>query len=458
MSTLTPLRPVEQAAPEPEALIEEARARQRRRQARLGWTAVAAVCLTALAGVAAISTTRRTTSGDGPFTAAAGTRCPAAALGEVAFLRGGRLELLDLSTCRTKVLVASHAGEPVSFSPDGRFVAFGGGYVSTAGGAVHRVDGTPWWSPQGLRILTTVGANGLGVRTPGGPTRVLLPSGWGVHTTALSADGRTLAVSRSTYRIYTQPPPYHQEIWLVDVGTGSRRMIFAEPPKTLAPAMLQGFSPDGRWLLFFEDLDNGASLAADGLPLEAVNVKTGAVRSIGRGTLLNPTFTQWCGGSLLYVLNRGGRMVTLGDGLASASPPRWDARTILPAGGKVSWNGVACRPGGKDVAVEAGPVGEDSPFGQEHRSIWLAPLDGAPPVRLTRPPGKLTDELPQWSADGRWLLFVRTTPGGVDAAKGALYALDVRSHRLVGPIARVGTTGDYYGSYGWPGRLAWYRR
>ncbi|HVU78678.1 MAG TPA: hypothetical protein VHC67_13945 [Gaiellaceae bacterium] len=456
MSVIAPPRPPEHDAPEPEALIEEARSLQRRRRRRVASVALVAAAVTGAAGAAGLATHRGPFFSGGGDSGGVATRCPGASLGKVAFVRAGRLELLDLERCRTTTIVSAHAGGPLRFSPDGRFVAFGGSYVSVSGGRVHRTGGSPWWSPNGLRVITTVGTNGLGIRRLGGPTRVLLPDGFGVHTWALSPDGKTLAVSRSTYRSYTQPPPYHQEIWLVDLATGARRMVFAEPPRTLAPAMLQGFSPDGRRLLFFEDLDNGASLMADGLPLKAVDVRTGAVRRIGRGTLRDPGFTEWCGGSLLYVLNRGGRIVTLGDGLAAATPPRFDSRTILPAGGTTSWNSVACRPGGRSVAVAGGPVSDDSPFGQEHRSLWLAPLDGSPPVRLTRPPGRLTDELPQWSADGRWLLFVRTKPGGLPAT-GALYALDVGSRRLVGPIVRLGRTGDFYGTYGWPNQLAWYR-
>ena len=61
-----------------------------------------------------------------------------------------------------------------------------------------------------------------------------------------------------------------------------------------------------------------------------------------------------------------------------------------------------------------------------------------------------------WSADGRWLLFVRTKPVDI-YGRGSLFALNVASNRLVGPIAAVGTTGNFYGSYGWSGQIAWYR-
>jgi hypothetical protein len=61
-----------------------------------------------------------------------------------------------------------------------------------------------------------------------------------------------------------------------------------------------------------------------------------------------------------------------------------------------------------------------------------------------------------WSGDGRWILFVRTKPAGL-SGHGALYALDPFGGNLVGPVADVGTTGNYYGSYGWSDQVDWHR-
>jgi hypothetical protein len=81
---------------------------------------------------------------------------------------------------------------------------------------------------------------------------------------------------------------------------------------------------------------------------------------------------------------------------------------------------------------------------------------GARRIAAAVPPRGGTDELPMWSADGRWLLFIRTRPQGI-SGEGALYALDLSRHRLVGPIAQVGFTGNFYGTYGWASQLSWYR-
>jgi hypothetical protein len=129
---------------------------------------------------------------------------------------------------------------------------------------------------------------------------------------------------------------------------------------------------------------------------------------------------------------------------------------MLRAGGKVSWNSIACASGGS-LVVAAGPTSQDEPFGHERRSLFLVPAaTGGLPKLLaeTAPPSRQTDELPMSSGDGRWILFVRTRS---PTARGSLYALDRLRGKLIGPITEVGGTANYYGSYAWVQQLAWHR-
>ena len=402
--------------------------------------------------------------------ASAGRDCPAVLagardLGTVAFIRDRKLDALDVATCSIRTLApAGGIDGPVSWSADGRWVAFGGKIVPAQGGRAEQplrgAAGPLAWAPRGHELAGITTGGGLLVGGPGLKPRRLLPEGWGATTVAWSRSGDVLAVSRSLY--LKVAPPYHQEIWLLDLRSGSKRELFHLSKPDLAPPLLEGFSPDGRWLLAYEDSENSASLMADGLPLLAIRVADGKTVRVGAGTLVYPDFVSWCGASLAYVVNRGGREVTLGDRIAFASAPGWKP-VVSP--GKIhdtsSYISPSCSPPNDfEIAAAVGPKTADGPFGHERRRIWLLGYTGGNwhPLGPIPPVGR-SDELPMWSADGRWIAFVRSGPTNRDArAPGVLYLLDLRNHgKLVGPIADLGSTGNYYGHYGWSGQLAWRR-
>jgi hypothetical protein len=77
--------------------------------------------------------------------------CPGGLVGRLASVDGG-LRVLDLRTCRVRVLVHRRVQPPVRWSHDGRWLAFGEeAVVSANGGRVVRPDGYVriWaWSPK----------------------------------------------------------------------------------------------------------------------------------------------------------------------------------------------------------------------------------------------------------------------------------------------------------------------
>ena len=66
-----------------------------------------------------------------------------------------------------------------------------------------------------------------------------------------------------------------------------------------------------------------------------------------------------------------------------------------------------------------------------------------------------------WSTDGRWIAFVRTTwSASRQQGVGRLYLIEIGDEsnsrpELVGPIAGLGSTGNYLGHYDWGGQIAW---
>ena len=71
----------------------------------------------------------------------------------------------------------------------------------------------------------------------GGTLRRLLPDGWGAGDAVFSPDGHTLALTRhKKQRLATRPvpgreiTPFGLQVWLVDLATGSRRLVLGREP------------------------------------------------------------------------------------------------------------------------------------------------------------------------------------------------------------------------------------
>ena len=152
---------------------------------------------------------------------------------------------------------------------------------------------------------------------------------------------------------------------------------------------------------------------------------------------------------LAYVLDNGGRQVTLDDRINFAGPPPlWPVVTPADPGARahLSFVSPACSPPDLFmVAAAAGPTRQDLPFGHEHRAIWLLSYTGGNWRPLEPPPPRgSSDELPLWSATDTGSPS-SARPGRALAGVGRLYLLDLGARfsghaRVVGPIANVGAT------------------
>ncbi|MDQ3824068.1 MAG: hypothetical protein M3321_12595, partial [Actinomycetota bacterium] len=220
-------------------------------------------------------------AGDAPSTSR--TTCPSGAgPGRVAYLEGGALLVLQMPACSSRVLVRRSAAPPVRWSADGQYLAFGGGVVHVDSGRLFRgLRGS--WSPRGHTLATISGRGGLVLRGPGLGARRLLSDGFGAQSVAFDRTGTRLAVGRARPR--GARAPANREIWVVDVRTRARRLVYrAHPADPLTP-VVRGWAPGGfvvfsRWLL------PGSSANLDGLPLLAVSAAGGDPREIVDAVLL----------------------------------------------------------------------------------------------------------------------------------------------------------------------------
>jgi hypothetical protein len=239
--------------------------------------------------------------------------------------------------------------------------------------------------------------------------------------------------------------PRHQEVWVWRAG---KRTRVVGPLPGIQRVLIAGWAPGGR-VLWWDDPQGSASIAADGLFLYANRTKVGA-------TLVYPDYVVRCG-SHLALADGGDRYAMHGkrivfDGRdASRDPSR-------------SWVSPSCSPDGSTLVAAASRNAMPLRIGREHRAIWRLEPDRE---QLTHPPAGWTDESPQVLPDGT-IVFVRTRQT-TRKANGRWYATEhgVLERLAGGTLQRLadvtfaaadgGSLGyepNYYGHYGWPWRIA----
>lgn len=383
------------------------------------------------------------------------------ARGEFAFVRNGGVSIVRLPSCRTHVLTAlSDARGPLRFSADGAYLAYGDGEVIAARGtpAPQRPLGrlVSWaWAPSGASLagVATNGAVLLG--GPDAKPRTVLPPSAHAATVAFTPNGRTLIVTlAAAHGVFAGRP---QTILAVSLPTRRRTVLARVHHSALFEGGIAGVTPNGRYVLYWPNLAGSASIAADGLPLDAVPVTGGPSRTLVHTMLAYPDYLAACGVRLLVTAG-GLRETDFAKTLVSLAPPAFQPQSLHLSRALSATNASCSRAGA--IAVAAGRSSHQPRFGLQHRSIWLLPRHGAP-YSLTTPAGaSVSDELPRIAANGRYVLFVRMAVGRNGAGSGQLELATVPRHRsrpAVTPIADIGGAGiGYYDHYGWALSTAWH--
>jgi len=334
---------------------------------------------------------------------------------------------------------------PVRFSYDGRWVAFGNGaIVSARGGDVVSPLGevSAWqWSPSSDVLAGVTPGGGVILGGPAARTRVLLPDGSGAEHVSMSPNGRRLAVDVGGDRVE-----------VVDIPGGRAVTIYQVSPGTKAPPEVAGWSPDGRWVLFFSRF-----AGRFGIPLNAAPAGGGDWVNVFDPVLPYRDFLSPCGKDLALA---GGaeKEPSVGNQILLSGPPTWRFHN-LSADFSRSWIWPTCSPNGRWVAVTAGPSRRQRPLGRGVRALWLLSTDGARRMRISGA-AKAAYELPRWSADGRFLLVVRR--GVEPASTGVLLLIPIdpssgRAKKPVGPLARLGPAPGQRGHGDWSEMSDWYR-
>jgi WD40-like Beta Propeller Repeat len=192
---------------------------------------------------------------------------PEPGLGSITLVRGGKTHVVDLATCRDRLVRRRPA-------PRARF-----------GGSVASTDG---------RWLASIRSSGKG--------RAAKQTIW-------VTDRR----SRASHPVFSETQYYKS------IGPG----------ETPGPIVLLRWSGDDRWIFFTIDPGGSGSIAADGLTLRVVAPAGGRLSRLTR-MLPYRDYVTWCGGRLVFT-GGGDRVATHGKRLLVAAPPVWTPRALVDA-------------------------------------------------------------------------------------------------------------------------------
>lgn len=382
------------------------------------------------------------------------------------------------------------------WSPDGRQLLFlrgypgdgkelwlwpaAGGEPQRLGGADLLASGRPRWAPDSRSIafirwnedwrqpdegVVTVSLTGdvQQVLPPGSGATDLAwhPRGWlavALRARPLDVDApfsRSIEQQRQATIVRVTPGADGDEEVLARLGSPPRGGlgIFIESAGGLR------FDPTGSWLTFFA-YPNSASIAADGVDLQAVPAEGGGPVTLVT-MLAYDDYVAWSpNGRLLAAVQGVGRDVRNGKELVVLGADGFRTEAVLTPPDFIDLT-PAWSSDGRTVASSRGRAADM--YGSEElpRYIWLTDVasgEGRPllpgieggPARAAETP--VVQENPVWGERSSGLLYVQRPVGSADAATLWWSLPDARDAQ---PVANIGPTEGYYGHMRWHELFDW---
>lgn len=390
-------------------------------------------------------------------------------LGKLAFVKGGDIWVKDLPDGASRRLTTDGINDWPRWSPSGRWLQF---RKSRAADWVMRADGSgargvadsasnATWSPKGDALAYTNGAGLFVTDLAGGPPRRLAaPSADSrIGNAVWSVDGRSLAFDE--LRLGPAPPSGYpvplvaDAIWRINADGTGRSPLYQNPVPSKPLRIRADWSPDGDYLVAWQDIffPSGDG-QADGYPLVAPPVAGSAPIDVSRRTLVYADFLSWA--------PTGHRLAFVDAGYRSTWYPKPIAVIDFPGPARVlsasdradlfpAWS-----PDSQWIAYTSAPaVRTDSDRAAAAlRRIWRMRPDGTDKRQLTND-APYRDERPEWSADGKTILFGRFKG---DTAQVWLMRADGSNPRpVIDELTPAPSWFGYYGYLNWNWLYDWWK-
>jgi hypothetical protein len=366
------------------------------------------------------------------------------AAAEVAVVHGGVLSVVDEATGRATVLargpyfgqLGSAIGTP-GFSADGAWVAYleisssgnssvhvvrtsGTGAITVAGGQGYA------WSPARDELAVSLPGSVELIGTAGKVLeRWAVPGSW---SESFSPSGARIAVGT---RSSDEPDG---GLVVLPAGGGPPRTILSRSDYCQQPA---GWTADGSRVLSWQDADCSASIAADGLMLDAVPAAGGRAVSLGTTLAYTPWVLPVSGERVL--VNTGDDRIAADHKALRSCDAATVACTALPLPARTTSLDPAIAPAAHELFEVRVPQSVQAGDFVPRGTLWSGPLSGGAEHQLRAAGTGVADPVP--SADGGTVTFVRMT----SATTATVDMLNVRTGqvRVLAPVNNA----DYYGEF-----------
>ncbi|HEY7467047.1 MAG TPA: LuxR C-terminal-related transcriptional regulator [Dehalococcoidia bacterium] len=353
--------------------------------------------------------------------------------------------------------------------------------VSADGAEVRRLDATfARWSPVDDRLAYLAMDGSLVVERPdaGGQTTVYDAQARPVRIEghfAWSPDGAWLAVPVAIRRT-TQPIGQYAGVWALRADGTEARVLIARYDVGFG-LLVAGWTPDSRSVIYSPDPSFSASYMADGLqwhfaalnPLENTREEDGrlvrtdsideTIDNEKRVLTYEDSVDFAPDGARMAVVRGGGRDANAGKAVAIIEDTLhvafYDLTKPDIAATSPDWS-----PDGRWIAYVQQPAGREyDPGAVNRKRIWLMRPDGS--ARQPLLDTEAWAERPQWSADGRYILYVLPSASEPSASLVLRRLSDGLEAEMLGGVeyetAGAARNIGYFGHLDWDWLFDWWQ-
>lgn len=389
---------------------------------------------------------------------------PAPGLGKLAFVRGGDVWVKGLPDGDERQLTQDGRNDFPRWLPSGQWLQYRNqratSWLTRADGSGTRAiaEGAVWSPREDAYAFTSDAGLFLDRVEPTNPRQLLAPAPDSIIGDPVwSADGQWIAYVERRRRssIPAGTPAFFasEEIGKVKADGTARTTIYRNPDPT-KPFHPTRWSPNGAYLLLWHDIFfPSADGQVDGWPLMALPIGGGTPVEVARRVLVYDDFLSWA--------PVGHRLAFVDAGYRSTWYPKPIAVATLPTPARPlsnpSWSDLfpSWSPDGKWIAFTRAPAvrADSDQAAANQRRIWRMRPDGTDQRQLTHDPA-FRDERPQWSADGKTILFARMK--GATAQVWLMQADSANPRVIVDALTPAPDWFGYYGYIRWDWLYDWW--